>query len=345
MTGAATSRPRWRGVGQTVRGVAHIRRELPNQDAVEVRSEPSGNRPIIAAVADGHGGALHFRSDVGARVAVDVAAAILAASPWNSGTGQNRAWNGIGEAILDAWRANVLRHLTEHPFSGSDLDRGGSDKFADDPLIAYGCTLLAAAVFEDMIVYLQLGDGDILAIQSSGATARVFPRDPRFASGQTVSLCQPEAASEIEIRTEPLSNGQPALVLLSTDGYANSFQSDEDFLQIGKDYLALLGREGLESVQRRLPAILHHASAAGSADDITLAILADLNAIHGIIPDEPPIFHFLNGYHATDDGSTRSRAVLYTCIAALVMLTAFFFFTSGRFGTGSHQVTVPEERR
>ena len=67
----------------------------------------------------------------------------------------------------------------------------------------------------------------------------------------------------------------PSLVLLSTDGYANSFRSDEDFLKIGQDYLEIIRQQGIASLAEELPAILTEATQQGSGDDITLAILQD----------------------------------------------------------------------
>jgi hypothetical protein len=67
----------------------------------------------------------------------------------------------------------------------------------------------------------------------------------------------------------------PTLVLLSTDGYANSFRSDDDFLKIGQDYLEIIREQGIASLAEELPAILTEATQQGSGDDITLAILQD----------------------------------------------------------------------
>ena len=73
-----------------------------------------------------------------------------------------------------------------------------------------------------------------------------------------------------------VTNGAlPSLVLLSTDGYANSFRSDEDFLKIGQDYLEIIREQGISSLAEELPAILTEATQQGSGDDITLAILQD----------------------------------------------------------------------
>ena len=62
----------------------------------------------------------------------------------------------------------------------------------------------------------------------------------------------------------------PALVLLSTDGYANSFRDDGGFLQIGGDVLQILREDGIEGVERNLTSWLSEASELGSGDDITL---------------------------------------------------------------------------
>ena len=87
-------------------------------------------------------------------------------------------------------------------------------------------------------------------------------------------MCQPEAWKDF--RSSWVTDGAlPSLVLLSTDGYANSFRSDEDFLKIGQDYLEIIRQQGIASLAEELPAILTEATQQGSGDDITLAILQD----------------------------------------------------------------------
>ena len=65
----------------------------------------------------------------------------------------------------------------------------------------------------------------------------------------------------------------PALILLATDGYANSFVNEAAFLQVGTDILEMIRTEGLETVQENLATWLAEASQDGSGDDITLGIL------------------------------------------------------------------------
>jgi hypothetical protein len=125
-----------------------------------------------------------------------------------------------------------------------------------------------------VLLYLQLGDGEILSVTAQGTTTRPLPPDDRLIANQTTSLCQPEAWKDF--RSAWVTNGAlPSLVLLSTDGYANSFRSDEDFLKIGQDYLEIIRAQGISSLAEELPAILTEATQQGSGDDITLAILQD----------------------------------------------------------------------
>ena len=126
----------------------------------------------------------------------------------------------------------------------------------------------------ECLLYLQLGDGEILSVTAQGTTTRPLPPDDRLIANQTTSLCQPEAWKDF--RSAWVTNGaMPSLVLLSTDGYANSFRSDEDFLKIGQDYLEIIREQGIASLAEELPAILTEATQQGSGDDITLAILQD----------------------------------------------------------------------
>jgi hypothetical protein len=64
----------------------------------------------------------------------------------------------------------------------------------------------------------------------------------------------------------------PALILVSTDGYANSFGSEADFRKVGSDLLDLLRNDGLDKVNANLDAWLE-ASRSGSGDDVTLGCL------------------------------------------------------------------------
>lgn len=271
----------WRVLAASTRGASHLRSGAPNQDAV-ASWVASGGLPAIAAVADGHGAALHFRSELGARFGVESAVATLRALASGASPGVAAALTTpLPEQMVADWRRRVLAHFASAPFSADELaevasahgERGVSDVHAD-PALAYGATLLAAVVTPTDLLLLQLGDGDVLAIGSDGATHRPLPGDARLHANLTTSLCQPDAAlafrlAHIDLRLA----APPAIVMLTTDGYANSFASDGDFLKAGRDFLALLRQEGPEQLAADLPGFLGEASEKGSGDDVTLALL------------------------------------------------------------------------
>ena len=98
-----------------------------------------------------------------------------------------------------------------------------------------------------------------------------FPATRGLSGTRRPPFCQPDAWQEFRSAwvTEP---NLPALVLVSTDGYANSFRSDEDFLKIGSDYWRLFATK-VFPCWPRISQILTEATQQGSGDDITLAIL------------------------------------------------------------------------
>lgn len=277
----------WQVVGRSVRGATHLRDGLPNQDAVAHRTIVEGGQPAlaIAAVADGHGGRRHFRSADGARMAVEVALQVLCsmATHFEQLSPADRSELAAAQvpmAIVSAWTDAVRRHLATCPISDEEwlaLDAAegseGSAAVRADPLLAYGATLLAALTTPNSVALWQLGDGDVLAVSPDGSVNRPVATDERLLGNLTTSICRPGA--EADFRSVVLSSHSalPALLMLSTDGYANSFRTDADFLKVGADLLELISKHGLSAIDARLGGILEDASANGSGDDITAALL------------------------------------------------------------------------
>jgi Protein phosphatase 2C len=278
----------WKVAHACIRGSSHQRSGLPNQDAVQCTVTPGAQGTVaVAVVSDGHGSARHFRSQIGSSLAVSTVAGTL-----QTFLRESVASNGhvpfvpeqvheLERKIVSGWLAAVQSDLEQNPFTEAELaavqkDDGAEGRSAveNSPQLAYGATLLAAGATDKVLLYLQLGDGEILSVSATGTTTRPLPPDDRLIANQTTSLCQPEAWKDFRsswVTAEAL----PSLVLLSTDGYANSFRSDEDFLKIGQDYLEIIRQQGISSLAEELPAILTEATQQGSGDDITLAILQD----------------------------------------------------------------------
>jgi hypothetical protein len=282
----------WGVFGGSVRGSSHLRSGLPNQDSLGKWAGPGGS-PAILAVSDGHGSASHFRSDVGSRMGADAAVQALRETPIPVPDGHSQV---LAHSIVQAWREAVMAHLATNPFTEEEWAKLPPKEAAQakaailaNPPIAYGATLLAVLAAESEILYLQLGDGDILCVDQHGGTTRPVPADSRLIANQTTSLCQKSAVEDFRAAHFQTAEGPPpALILVSSDGYSNSFQSDEDFLRVGPDYLELLRQYGPEKVEAQLQKILPEASRKGSGDDITLGFIQRMDGLGKPAPDPLP---------------------------------------------------------
>ena len=145
-----------------------------------------------------------------------------------------------------------------------------------EPILAYGATLLAALATVRGILLTQLGDGDILVVGWNDEVSRPLPRDQRLTGNRTTSLCLADAERDFRAVYIDDRHERVQLVVLTTDGYANSFRSDSDFLQIGIDFAAMVRARGAQTVAGELEPILREASEQGSGDDITLALISSL---------------------------------------------------------------------
>jgi serine/threonine protein phosphatase PrpC len=275
----------WQVIGSSVRGAAHERAALPNQDALAWTCLEAGGPALAVAVADGHGSAKSFRSEVGARLAVEAAleslrelAELPAETPHSAR--KRLTAEALPRALVKRWREAVDADLLARPFAAEELaglaaaqGEAACEAVASSPRLAYGATVVALLASEASVLYLQLGDGDVLAVASDGGVTRPLAGDARLFANETTSLCGEEAWSDARTTYETLAGAPPALILLTTDGYPTSFQSDEDFLRVGPDLLDLLRREGPAAVGADLPHWLAAASQEGSGDDVSVAIV------------------------------------------------------------------------
>lgn len=227
---------------------------------------------MVLAVADGHGSARYPRSHIGAKIAVEIATKLIddfLKSQDNLSLIKDATEDWLPRTLVRNWTEAVADHLKAEPLSQDEYVSVG---LADGP-VAYGATLLAAAVTERFALYLQLGDGDILTVSDSGVVTRPVSKDERLLGNETTSLCAAEAWRDFRVSFQLLRQSHPALILLSTDGYPNSFRDESGFLQVGSDLLAMIQEHGLAKVNDSLAGWLTDSTRAGSGDDVTLGII------------------------------------------------------------------------
>lgn len=286
---------KWRMIGESVRGFSHIRKESPNQDSItwSHQDKPGGSTNFrenvyIMAISDGHGSAKSFRSDVGSQIAVRAAKERISVFLDNhfdltSDEVEKLAYEELVPAILSHWRNAVKSHLENTPISDIEkqklihqenyTDEKLNTLISSSPTVIYGATLLSVAITDKLILYLRIGDGDILSVGSDGTSTLAIEKDADLLGVETTSLCEKDADKKFRIKVIQRNASDPAMILLSTDGYSNSFASNDDFLAIGKDYLQMFRSYGSEFIVRQLPQFLTETSKKGSGDDITLGIV------------------------------------------------------------------------
>ena len=210
--------------------------------------------PLAVARADGHGSARCFPAATGARLAVEIAldaAQTLCASPHSRPDGRPRGRRGGPLPAL------AERNPGAPP--GPPLRRGGAAAPGPRRGTAAQSALEAHPSWptgppdhrlarQSYLLYLQLGDGDILDVSPRGPSAAPAGGRAPLRGADHLPL-RPPGLADFRIAFRTLSpSSDPALVLLSTDGYANAFREDAGFLRVGTDLLDLVRQEGLGAV-------------------------------------------------------------------------------------------------
>ncbi len=264
---------RARVAAATVPGAVHLRNGRRNEDAVAWLPADGEGERVIMAVSDGHGSAISPRSALGSAIAVAVTTELLWELPHP--VTAEMVERAVG-AIVERWTRMVSEHLARNPLTPAELDGAGGSTgtgttvIPQRPTVTYGATLLFAVVSSEQLVLGQIGDGDVLLVGADGRAVRPLPLDSRLVAHVTTSLSDDDAVGST--RTMVLDPADNRLVLLSSDGYANSFATDDAFLQVGCDVLRTVEEQGIGPVRQSLPGWLAETTLQGSGDDISVAI-------------------------------------------------------------------------
>jgi serine/threonine protein phosphatase PrpC len=283
----AKEQAEWRVIGRSVLGAQHKRSNLPNQDAIRYDPDNGLGPPVILAISDGHGSPKCFRSSIGSQIAVRIATEVLTAFLKNQELNGNLsvakrlAEERLPQELARRWQEEVRTEFASREFSAEELEslkskkgEGECQEVKSNPLLAYGATLIIVVVTSDYLLFLQLGDGDILIVSESGEVARPLPHDARLMALETFSLCEPEPWKHFRIGFQVLSVAAPALIMVSTDGVSDSFpDNDKFFFKLASDALERMRATGVAKEADNLEALLNQISEGGSGDDITVGFI------------------------------------------------------------------------
>jgi hypothetical protein len=283
---------RWRVLLATALGAAHAAAGRPLQDAIARAGDPADG-PFAVAVADGHGHPRHARSARGAALAVSVATAagVEHASRLAAATSAPAACaaarGGLVPELIRQWQQAVAADLAGHPVAAAEA---AQLRPGDGQVVLYGTTLLLAVAAGPWLVLCQIGDGDIVVVDSAGLAHLPVPGDSRLDGWRTTSLCEMDAHESFRCGAVDLGRQQVAAVLLATDGYGNAQAADPWQQPVGADLVTFARERGIAWMREQLPLwVSMCASAEGSADDTAVALLLSEDILKvPTVPTEDP---------------------------------------------------------
>ena len=274
------------GFHSTVIGDSHVKKGIVCQDS-------SGtyvcDRYAVAVVADGHGSAKHFRSEVGSQIAVQITLGLRNKYmrrdnfPEQFKKHPNFILKQMEKQILMKWREAIQAYQSANPFTEEELLKVPEDKrdHINIPTV-YGSTVLVAVMTDEFSFGLVLGDGGFVVLEEDG-DAYIPIEDKNSRANYTSSLCNTNAYKYFE---HWYTRERPKAMFVSTDGLFKSFASESDFLKYHGLLAQMFGNQ--DRMSRSVKKNFERRTRDGSGDDISIAMVyhTDQTAITGGDCDE-----------------------------------------------------------
>lgn len=294
-------------------GESHIATGKVCQDYSYSKVYENGN--AIAIVCDGHGGKRYFRSDIGAKIAAEVAERKVSAFIEEAGfsllkdtpftqcvtiseqiTNQDfdktsnieRAFRQLFGSIIYEWNAQVLEHASQVTISETEregLEERWIKEFEskDNLEKVYGCTLLVCAYTPGLWFAFQIGDGKCFACDETGNWSEPIPWDERCFLNKTTSICDSCAIDEFRYCYDGTGNF-PIAVILGSDGIDDSFGAEENQANFYVQILKSIAKSGIEATLSEIESTLPQLSKIGSQDDMSIAMVFEAERISMAVP-------------------------------------------------------------
>lgn len=288
------------------RGASHVKNETPCEDYGLVACNDCGQ---VFVLSDGHGDSSCPRSDVGSRLACEIASAeLLAFGEQLEGLDARMLQDDPGHVtlILDAdrqasvvrqlvnsilgkWSSAVGRDVRERPLKDEEL-AGCSERYrslyqkGERLEHIYGATLIAGLMTDKYLLLLQQGDGRCDVFDATGAVSQPIPWDARCTANVTTSLCDEDAVRSTRYCVIDRSKTDVAAVLAGSDGVEDAFFSMDQTHSFYRDLLIRAADTSVDELQEYLTAFLPEFSEKGtggygSQDDVTVCGMIDMEKV------------------------------------------------------------------
>ena len=246
---------RYKSFASSTIGADHIRRNVCCQDAVCKYEDETMS---VVAVADGHGSPQYFRSDKGAKYAVDAAIECikdfvnnvtindenLAESILTHPKNRDMVMKDLQKSILVSWHKSIEQDYLENPFSTDELENL-PDKYKEryagkDFESAYGATIIVAVVTSEFWLALQIGDGHCVIVNNEENVYHPVPEDVECYDNITTSICQKTAQDSFRYYFD---TDIPIDVFLDSDGVEDSYDIDEMLYALYRGNVVVFGKD------------------------------------------------------------------------------------------------------
>lgn len=283
-------------------GESHIVTGKVCQDYSYSHVYENGN--AIAIVCDGHGGKRYFRSDIGAKIAAEVAeknvdlfieevgSSLLLGKPFTQFASLSdqiskqdfdkispieRAFRQLFGSIIYEWNTIVAEHAEGHPITDEEkigLEENWITDFENKTNLekVYGCTLILYASTPTFWLAFQIGDGKCFAFDKNGDWSEPIPWDDRCFLNKTTSICDNSAIDEFRFCYDGSGNF-PIAIILGSDGIDDSFGAENNQANFYIQILKSIVKDGIEATQSEIETTLPELSKIGSQDDMSISMV------------------------------------------------------------------------
>ncbi len=267
----------------SAQGWNHIKKDTVCQDS-SFSYENKNSSVKIIVVADGHGGDDYVRSDIGSKIATEVAIDVMLefVKEYDKNNisdikDANILKSNIAEKILQHWRKKVNDHYDKNLLSLKEANTISANFYNKyiwensenrDIGKIYGSTLIAFVITDEFNLGIQIGDGKCVLITENGNIFQPIPEDKQCAFNVTTSLCDDNAVENFRYYS---SDDSIAGVFIGTDGVDNSFNNDEELHELYKAISYLFVSKSKTDLEEEIEKYLHILTKKGSGDDISLA--------------------------------------------------------------------------
>ena len=262
--------------GESVQGASHKRTDKECQDSFKKMEYDDGT--IIMAIADGHGSKACPYSKSGSSIAVNVFCKVM--DEFHAGYAENlellltylnrEGDTKVAQAVDAEWKRRVLKVHTNQKREVPLTEDGEKNKA--EIYKQYGSTLVGLMITPIFVFAFQLGDGDISYVDQNGLDHLL--EDEKILGVETHSLSKIDSWKKVvsAVRRRDEAGGLPYMLMLSTDGFSNSYKNADEFQKTCVDYFSMIQQYGAEAVAANLKNWLTETSAMGCGDDITVLI-------------------------------------------------------------------------